>query len=71
MCGIELLSYFTIHPPKAILDVPFRHENLGVFLGFGKGMDDSAKCVAELVECTLWCHLHGSVFDRLYESATL
>jgi hypothetical protein len=57
--------------PKAILDVTLCHEDLGIFLGFGKGMDDSAKCVAKLVECTLWRHLHGGVIDQLNESAIL
>ena len=70
-CKIVVLSYLAVHSPKPILDVPLCHEYLGIFLGFGKGMDDPAQGVAKLVEGTLWCHVKGSIIDRLNKTAVL
>ena len=41
---------YMLGTPKTILDVPLRHENLVVVIGFGKGMNDSTKGMAQLIQ---------------------
>jgi hypothetical protein len=55
--------------PKAIFDVPLCHENLGIFIGFGKGMNDSTEGLAQLIQGS--CHFYGGVVYRLKYPAVL
>ncbi len=49
VCEVVFFPGFTIHTPKAILDVPLYHEDFVVLISFGKGMNDSTKGVAQLI----------------------
>ena len=66
-----ILPLFTVHTPKAIFDVPLCHENLGVFIGFGKGMNDSTEGLAQLIQGSSWRHFYGGVVYRLKYPAVL
>ena len=62
---------FAVHTPKAIFDVPLCHENLCVFLGFGKGVNDSTEGLAQLIQGSSWRHFYGGIVDRLKYPAVL
>ena len=62
---------FAVHTPKAIFDVPLCHENLGVFIGFGKGMNDSTEGLAQLIQGSSRRHFYGGVIYRLKYTAVL
>ena len=55
--------------PKAILDVPLRHENFVVDIGFGKGMNYSAESLTELIQGSSRRHFYCGVIDRIKETA--
>jgi hypothetical protein len=40
---VVLLPGFEVHLPKPFFDVPLGNQDFGIFCGYGKGMDDSAR----------------------------
>jgi len=65
VCKVVFFPFFTVYLPKAIFDVPLCHENLGVVIGFGKGMNDSTQGLTQLIQGSSWCHFYGGVVYRL------
>jgi hypothetical protein len=65
VCKIVLFANLTIHPPEAILYIPLCHKYLGVVLGLGKGMDDPAEGIPQLVKGFLWSHFNRGGINRV------
>jgi hypothetical protein len=59
ICEIVLFAFRAVHPPEAVLDIPFCHKYLVVLLGLGKCMDNTAKSMPQLIQCALRSLLDG------------
>jgi len=59
ICEIVLFAFCAVHPPEAVLDIPFCHKYLVVLLGLGKCMDNTAKSMPQLIQCALRSQLDG------------
>ena len=61
---IPFLAVAAVETPKAVLNVPFCHEDDRIVLGFRERVNYSLQSVPELIYCPFGCELLRCVVDQ-------